>query len=246
MPDYSDYIVYADESGDHGLTSINPDYPIFVLSFCIFQKETYAHTIVPRLIDFKFSHFGHDMVILHEREIRQQENQFGILRNRDVRNAFLGQLTDFVSESDFTVVSVIIKKTELVNRYVFPENPYEIAMKFGLERVHAYLDALGQAGDHETTIVFEQRGRVEDRDLELEFRRVCEGGNWHQMRFPFKIKTVSKQCNSCGLQLADLTARPIGQHCLNPANASRAYEALAPKLYRRNGVANGWGLKVFP
>ena len=36
---FSDYIVYVDESGDHSLESINPEYPLFVLSFCIFLKN---------------------------------------------------------------------------------------------------------------------------------------------------------------------------------------------------------------
>jgi hypothetical protein len=245
MSEHSDYIVYVDESGDHGLAAINPDYPVFVLSFCIFEKGTYAHGIVPRLIDFKFRHFGHDMVILHERDIRKQEGVFGLLRNKTIRDAFLEQLTSFVAESAFALVAVVIKKRELVNKYQMPKNPYEIAMKFGLERVHAFLDAQGQAGEKETTIVFEKRGNTEDRDLELEFRRVCEGENWKGLHFPFKIKMASKLCNSCGLQLADLTARPIGQQCLNPSG-NRAFAALEPKLYARNGSVDGWGLKVFP
>jgi hypothetical protein len=29
----SDYIVYVDESGDHGLVSVDPEYPVFVLAF---------------------------------------------------------------------------------------------------------------------------------------------------------------------------------------------------------------------
>jgi len=44
---HSDYIVYVDESGDHSLTSIDPDYPVFVLSFCIFRKEVYASGVTP-------------------------------------------------------------------------------------------------------------------------------------------------------------------------------------------------------
>jgi hypothetical protein len=36
--DYSDYIVFADESGDHGLTSIDPEFPVFALVFCVFEK----------------------------------------------------------------------------------------------------------------------------------------------------------------------------------------------------------------
>ena len=44
---HSDYIVYVDESGDHSLTSIDPEYPVFVLSFCIFRQGEYAQTVTP-------------------------------------------------------------------------------------------------------------------------------------------------------------------------------------------------------
>ncbi len=40
--EHSDYIVYVDESGDHSLSSIDEGYPIFVLSFCVFQKTYYS------------------------------------------------------------------------------------------------------------------------------------------------------------------------------------------------------------
>jgi hypothetical protein len=30
---FSDYIVYVDESGDHGLQSMDATYPVFVLAF---------------------------------------------------------------------------------------------------------------------------------------------------------------------------------------------------------------------
>ena len=33
MSEFSEYIVYVDESGDHGLVSIDPQYPVFALSF---------------------------------------------------------------------------------------------------------------------------------------------------------------------------------------------------------------------
>jgi hypothetical protein len=245
MPDFSDYIVYVDESGDHGLSSINRDYPIFVLSFCIFRKAAYATTAVPALLDFKFRHFGHDMVVLHERDIRKQQGDFGFLRNRDARNLFLSDLSNFVAEADFTIIAMTIDKHRLIDRYIYPQNPYEIALKFGLERLYGLLSEEGEQV-RETTLVFEGRGNRENRDLELEFRRVCDGQNYQGVHFPFKIKIASKQANSCGLQLADLTARPIGQHCLNPNNRNRAYATLAPKLYQKNGNVSGWGLKVFP
>jgi hypothetical protein len=62
---FSDYVIYVDESGDHSLASIDADYPLFVLSFCIFRKADYMNVVVPKLQDFKFRWFGHDLVILH-------------------------------------------------------------------------------------------------------------------------------------------------------------------------------------
>ena len=39
MPAFNDFIIYADESGDHGLDPIDPGYPVFVLACCIFRKN---------------------------------------------------------------------------------------------------------------------------------------------------------------------------------------------------------------
>ena len=73
---HSDYIVYVDESGDHSLTSIDPDYPVFVLSFCIFRKAEYAQAVTPVIRQLKFATFGHDMVVLHEADIRRKKGRF--------------------------------------------------------------------------------------------------------------------------------------------------------------------------
>ena len=73
---YGDYVIYVDESGDHSLTSIDVGYPIFVLVFCVFRKEDYANVIVPKVQTFKFKHFGHDIVVLHEKDIRKRNWPF--------------------------------------------------------------------------------------------------------------------------------------------------------------------------
>ncbi len=70
--EHSDYIVYVDESGDHSLESINPRYPLFVLAFCVFQKDQYAQKVIPELSSLKISTSGHDLIILHEQEIRKK------------------------------------------------------------------------------------------------------------------------------------------------------------------------------
>jgi len=42
MMDFSDYIVYVDESGDRGLGEIDPQFPVFALVFCIVSKDKYS------------------------------------------------------------------------------------------------------------------------------------------------------------------------------------------------------------
>lgn len=59
---HSDFIVYVDESGDHSLGSIDPGYPAFMLSFCLFRKPDYAEKLTLAIRRLKFHTFGHDMV----------------------------------------------------------------------------------------------------------------------------------------------------------------------------------------
>ncbi len=144
MTKFSDYIIYIDESGDHGLTSIDPGYPIFVLAFCIFHKQDYANHVVPALQLFKFKHFGHDMVVLHEREIRKDKGMFRFLNTKEKKQAFLSDLTVIVEEAPFTLIASVIKKDALNQQYVQPDNPYHLAMTFGLERATAFIQSKGQ------------------------------------------------------------------------------------------------------
>lgn len=58
---------------------------------------------------------------------------------------------------------------------------------------------------------------------------------------------MPKKTNSEGMQLADLTARPIGLSVLRPEQPNRAMAILESKFYLDGaGNKNGFGLKVFP
>jgi hypothetical protein len=89
---FSDYIVYADESGDHSLTKIDPQHPVFVLAFCVVRKATYINFIVPAFQRLKFDFWGHGGVVLHGHEIRKSKGDFGILLNDHTRSRFLERL----------------------------------------------------------------------------------------------------------------------------------------------------------
>jgi hypothetical protein len=245
MPD-SDYIVYVDESGDPSLTAINPQYPIFVVAFCIINKTQYIDA-VGKLLKLKFDTFGHDMVVMHEREIRKGTGDFAFIKSDPARGQqFLTDVTTFVQDAPFTLIAAVIRKNALINQYRYPDNPYEMALTFCLERTHLFLQDLNQQ-THNTHVVVESRGKKEDKDLELAFRRTCDGENYFHSSLPFTIRFSHKLCNSTGTQLADLVARPIGQEVLNPGSQARIYPAIRSK-FRRNawGYLRGPGLKIFP
>ena len=105
--DFSDYVIYVDESGDHGLVSIDQQYPIFVLVFCIFKKQDYLAT-VQKVQQFKFCHFGHDMVILHESDIRRDRGDFKMLKSKERKNVFINDITNIIGDETFTVISISV------------------------------------------------------------------------------------------------------------------------------------------
>lgn len=243
---FSDYVVYVDESGDHGLKSMDKTYPMFVLAFCVFQKREYATVITPKLQEFKFRYFGHDMVVLHEHEIRKPKGPFTILFDAQIREQFMMDLNTIISEADFKIVATSIRKDDFVKKHGDADNLYNVAVRSCLKRLYQFLDSEDQSRCI-TNIIFEQRGQEEDNELELEFRRVCDQENPTGVPLPFSIVLANKQINSCGLQLADLVARPIGRKQLNPEQVNRAYDLLETKFLRNaEGGVGGAGLESYP
>jgi hypothetical protein len=241
---YSDYIIYVDESGDHSLTSVDKDYPMFVLAFCIFKKDLYTDNAVRKLKELKFKHFGHDMVVLHENEIRRDKGFFKILKSKEMKQSFMDELTTIIEEEEFTIIATAIKKENLFQHKA--NNPYDLALRFCMERAYSYLKQNNQ--DKKIThIVVEKRGQKEDAELELEFRRINSGQNQKNIIMNFEIIMAHKQSNSAGLQLADLVARPIGISILKPEQENRAYEIIEKKFYKKK---EDWyleyGLKIYP
>jgi hypothetical protein len=106
------------------------------------------------------------------------------------------------------------------------------------------LKFLGQKSQYlPATVAFEARGRKEDGELSLSFANIMEE---LQCVDRFRIKILPKTSNCCGLQLADLVARPIGRQVLKPDQPNRAYEIVRGKLFANDGEVEDYGLKIFP
>lgn len=243
--EYSDYIAYVDESGDHSLTSIDEGYPVFVLSFCVFKKTHYSHVITPALRMLKFTTFGHDMVILHEQDIRKKTGAFHQM-NKEMREIFFDDLNTLIAQADFTLLATVIDKYKLKREQTKDTYVYHLAMELGLERLYHFLQSRDQH-NRLTHVICEARGRVEDRALELEFSHVCSGHNSLKRALPFQLIIADKKTNSEGLQFADLAARPIGLSVVRPYQSNRAFQILEKKFHKNGeGEISGYGFHLYP
>lgn len=243
-PEFSDYIVYVDESGDHSLTSIDEGYPVFVLAFCVFSIEEYVAHVVPALQTLKFRWFGKDTLVLHEHDIRRGSPPFQMFNVLEKRVQFMTELADIMEAAPMTIIPAVIDKRKLKRKYATPENPYHLSLVFCMERLKEFLEERGQAG-RRTHIIFEQRGGKEfggkeDKELDHEFRRIRDGNHYLcNDTFPdLDLEIVSKKANSAGLQIADLVARPLGLKIAKPDQENRAMKIIQEKLAK--------GIKVFP
>lgn len=237
---FSDYIIFLDESGDHGIKKVDMDYPVFVLNCCIIKKQDYYQNIIPAINKLKFGFFGHNEIILHESDIRRERNGFEVLRtDAELRNSFYQRLNQFMDESPFQIVASVEFKNKwketFSRHHKFQENLnlYSLSLTKCIFRIIIFLNE-NEENSKLLYIICESRGANEDDELALGFYRVMDSEDWKiwLKNNRIKIHFVNKKSNSSGLQLADLTARPIGLAALRPKQSNRAYEIIKNKIYQ--------------
>ena len=241
IPDFSDYIVFVDESGSPTLTAVDPDYPIFVLVFCVVNKWIYADKIQPAVKRLKFEYFGHDMTVLHSHEIRNAKGEFRNLLNANVRQKFLGAIDDLITKAVIHLIAQVVDKRDWNRRVDTIFDPYHVALRLCLSQLGRFLAGNGQDGKL-THIIAESRGKNEDRELDLEFHRFYNemvigtvGTTPWSTGTRLDLKFAEKKINSAGLQLADLVGYPIGRHYLDRDRLHHAFEILKPKIFQQIG-----------
>lgn len=240
-------VVYIDETGDHGMASIDPNFPIFVLTMVIVDIATYTEKIVPTFYRFKLDTFGHEGVILHSRKIRKAQEDFGFLTDPAMRTPFYTALYQAMETSDYNLISVVIRKQKHKDRYgAKARHPYNLAFTFALERLLPLLEGLGQTDVH---LIAEARGKREDAELKLAVLDVVNNGTFYisATRFKairFRLDFRPKAMNIIGTQIADLAGYPISRYALDPKYQGPLLKILLKKFYRGPGWV--FGLKIFP
>ena len=108
-------------------------------------RKAYVEDITPTVRRLKCDLFGHDLVILHEHDIRKKTGPFATL-SKERRDSLMEGLTAVIESSPMTLVAVVIDKLRHKARYAEPFSPYDLALQYGLKRVFEALRSEGEEG----------------------------------------------------------------------------------------------------
>jgi len=244
------YFFFLDETGDHGLSFIDKNFPLFLLCGCLINEDRLKE-VEQEVKDFKGRYFKTDKVILHSREIRRCEGPFQILFDLDLKAKFYRDLNIVIGKGDYFLIGAGINKEEHIKRYgKGARDPYSLSLSFVMERLVFCLDKMDT--DSIVEVVVEERGRKEDSILLSHYNMIMDRGTYYVSPERFKKKVVRfdfhpKRDNVIGLQLADLCAYPLARNILNPEVPYEPFNVIERKIYCDvKGEYIGWGLKVFP
>jgi hypothetical protein len=241
------YYLFLDESGDHGLKTIDKSFPIFLLCGILVSEENYK-LIRDEINEIKTKFWNNKNLIFHSRDIRKCNNEFKILFDTGIKNKFYDSINDLVERRQYNIIAASINKTKFIKKYGrLEDDVYEISLSFILERTIFCLDNIGNCSELE--IIIERRGKKEDTKLGKHIQKVRQIGTYYVtaeriQNYGFKAKFSWKNENINGLQLSDLIAYPIARKILNPQGVNLSYDKFKHNFYKKNN--NIYGLKKFP
>ncbi len=241
-------VLFLDESGDHNLSVIDPQYPMFVLGGVIMEVDYAKGALTDALNDFKRRMLGRSDIVLHTADIIRNRNGFERMKDAGFRAEFLDGLNALMRGADYRVVACSVHKTAHLARYGFGAlDPYMLSLNVLVERFCLDVGNVARGG----IIVAEKRDPVLDRGLDLAWLNLKINGTRfvqahdidHRMT---NLALRAKADNIAGLQLADLVVSPIGRHVLGKPD--REDWRIVESKFRRSpqGKIEGYGLVCLP
>lgn len=240
--------LFIDESGDHGLHNLNPNFPLFLLCGIVISGEEYE-LLRQDFNVIKLNIWKNPNVIFHSRDIRKCEKEFKYLFDLELKAKFYHQLDSVIASRNYSIIASAIKKDNYIKRYGrISDDVYEIGLSFIIERAIFFLDDL-KTNISGLNIIIEKRGKKEDKKLEEHFQRILARGTGYInpqriQSYNLSIQFKPKQENINGLQLADLIAYPIARYVLEPDRVNPSFDVFERKFYNKKGKR--YGLKIFP
>lgn len=243
MKDESDFVLFLDETGNHGMAKIDDNYPVFGLCGSLFYLPDYRDQAIPCSNNLKLRFFRHEGIHFHSTAIRRAEGPFQFLTVESLRNEFLADISQLMIDLRLTLFFVGMNKKNHAAKYLSPAHPYHYSLELLLERLHYFCQ---EKSIVRLPIVAESRGKAEDSTLLTEFHRILEHGtsfvtakNFNQCGL--SLEFAKKEQNVTGLQITDLLAYPIGRW-IHTGKMNQPTEIALAKIHTYHG--RKIGLKI--
>ncbi|MGH2364469.1 MAG: hypothetical protein ACRDHX_07435 [Chloroflexota bacterium] len=243
------YLVFVAESGDGGLNTANPEFPVYCQAAVVVLDREYSTRMNRQLRQFKRSALGSDEARLNARDIAKQRGPFALLTVREQRRRFGQQLSDLLAGFPLILIAACLNKQMHQREYgSFSRAACTFTLPFVQERL-VYLLASRHDG---ATVVAHAHGRREDAEFRAVWDDQLTHGSYYHSPSEFssrlsKLDLRSARDNLSGLQLAGLAANACARFVLEPEQPNAVFAALSAKLYQGTfSEPDRFGLKVIP
>lgn len=256
------YVAYLDESGYQYNWDANiHDQPFYVLSVVCLPADRLsdAYTAARLMVQEAGAATTISGVLGKGTEIKASDIARGLgpwKDNTPARNAVREGYLSIPSAYGGTVIVVVVDKQAHKDKYPHPNNPYLLALRYGMERLEWVL----RRNDSYAICIYDQNTRLQ-ADINTETAALLAQGSRIQYVSDFyrdevvynhEIEHVLELAhgdskNSIGLQLADFFATMTYQYFKGGCQPSCDWwRTLKAQLDRKNGALKGYGLKLVP
>lgn len=166
----------------------------------------------------------------------------------EIKRNFYECIDAILSQSEiYVVVACVIQKEPFIKHFSDQEDVYGLSLSYLIERSIFCVDDISENATID--IIFEKRGKVEDRTLTKFYNQLrVTGTKWvtsERLRAHISgFTSRSKKDNVIGLQVADLIAYPIARKILFPDVPNPAFDIIKNNIFTSHGAM--LGLKVIP
>lgn len=257
-----EFTIYIDESGDDHMKCFANESAEHLCLCGIIIKNTDIVEIQEDINALKVAYFNIDPDVqnypLHRKEIMQKSPPFDCLNDTTIKDNFDTEFLSFLKKWKFTIVSVLIDKVKLKERYSNPRNPYRWGFALIMERFKIFLEEKGAVGD----MMVESINGKHDKKLGEVYEFLYSNDFEFFMHKEFQKVLSSKQLKIkpkkscyCGLEIADLIVTAMRKHTCsiyypekqyNNTFDNRIIENVKDNILTKKGRANGIGIKKFP
>lgn len=248
------FLMYIDESGD--TLPISQDGKNFlVLTGCVIE-DIKIQNIESAFRGIKYKYYQNYEVEIKSNFLRYANPDLSEtspikLNSKQKYDELENEIANFLKKIDAVLYSIVIHKESYWDQYP-SQNPYEVAYMFLVERFQKFLLEKNSLG---ICIIDPREGQTEKHFLGNELNRLHELMRWHDGNFWQKCPNIvekllfSQSDKTSGIQIADLYCYPIFnvfEYNKSKDEYWRFRELSYPKLYKKNGKVDGYGLKYFP